>query len=82
MNTNDPNSFFAEHRGAPPKPKLKFAKKEAESDLLNSCKWLWNIIGDASDGGRVWIALRNQPGVEKWAQQFGEAIAKVESTRT
>ena len=79
LKQNDPNCYFAKHRGAPPKPES--AKEEAESNLLNSCKWLRNIIDNASDGGRVWVALCDQPGAEKWFQQFIEAIAKAESTR-
>lgn len=52
--------------------------RKQRDDLLAVCKWLWNFVGTASDGGQCWVAIREQPGASKWAKDLSAAIAKAE----
>ena len=47
-------------------------------DLVAVCQWIGNIVSTASDGGRAWGALREQPGAREWGALLKTVIAAAE----
>ena len=54
---------------------------KTKEELQAVVAWLWDFMGDASDGGEAWCAVRDRPGASKWFKRMEAVMTKVEERK-